>query len=117
MDIEKAVDQTRADHPNDECVVAYREGAEPLLLSLGEGLGKQTRAGAVLARMLAHPGGNGPFVIVAHRRIRYHAKRLEQYAADRIAAASRLVDMPLAAIVLSHGGKTSVLTSSEASAE
>ena len=66
-------------------------------------MGDDTRAGAVLARMMAHPGCVDEWALVSVRaRGRKHRKS-EIYAAERIAAAARLVDIPLSVVILVCG--------------
>jgi len=79
----------------------------PVTLALGECFGSSTRAGAVLARLLAAPG-SGPWYIVGIRPAGAVQKR-EQDAASRIAAAARLIDVPLAGLALAAGGQTHLL--------
>lgn len=79
----------------------------PVTLALGECLGTSTRAGAVLARLLAAPG-NGPWFIVAVRPAGPVQKR-ERDAAERVVAAARLIDVPLAGLALAAGGQTHLL--------
>ena len=91
----------------DECIVATRGDGVWAPLDVG-GLGQRTRAGAILARLLAVPG-DGPWYIIAVRpgSPRTVVKRVERDAADRIASAARLVDVPLAGISLDiRGGRT-----------
>lgn len=79
-------------------LVAVRDGdAAVITLARGEALGQSTRAGAVLARLLTPPSRE-PWVVVAVRPGGPVLRR-EREAADRIWAASRLVDLPLRAIV------------------
>lgn len=66
-------------------------------------LGNDTRAGAVLARMMAHAERVDEWALVSVRaRGRKHRKS-ERYAAERIAAAARLVDIPLSVVILVCG--------------
>ena len=84
---------------------------EPILLENGGTLGNETRAGHVLGRLLG-AGRSEPWYIVAIRdgTARSQPLKNEQYAADRIAAAARLVDLPLTGIYLDiRGGKTHTL--------
>jgi hypothetical protein len=79
----------------------------PVTLALGEALGTATRAGAVLARLLAAPG-SGPWWIVAIRPGGPVQKR-ERDAAERVAAAARLIDVPLAGLALAAGSQAHLL--------
>ena len=65
----------------------------PLVIVDGEALGVPTRAGAVLARLLA-TGGQGDWHLVAVRPGGAPQKK-EIEAAERILAAGRLVDLPV----------------------
>ena len=84
---------------------------EPVLLENGGALGNETRLARVLGRLLG-AGRSEPWYIVAIREgtARSQPLKNEQYAADRIAAAARLVALPLAGIYLDiRGGKTHTL--------
>lgn len=92
----------------EKALLAVRDGdAAVVTLTLGEALGQSTRAGAVLARLLTRPAGN-PWVVVAVRQ-GGPIQRLEKAAADRIRSASKLVDMPMSAVVLVRNGKVETL--------
>lgn len=73
----------------------------PVTLALGSALGSDTRAGAVLARLLAVPG-EGAWWLVGVRPGGAPQKR-EIEAAERILAAARLVDLPFAGVVIAGG--------------
>jgi DNA repair protein RadC len=73
----------------------------PVTLALGSALGSDTRAGAVLARLLSVPG-EGAWWLVGVRPGGPPQKR-EIEAAERILAAARLVDLPFAGVVIAGG--------------
>ncbi len=68
-------------------------------------LGKDTRAGAVLARVLAI-GEADEVVIVATVPVQRRVTKTCKEAVDRIMAASRLIDIKLLGIVEMAGGDT-----------
>lgn len=88
--------------------------AAPVTLALGAALGAETRAGAVLARLLAGPTP-GAWWIVGVRPGGPPQKR-EREAAERLLAAARLVDVPCAGIVLVAGQRAWPLGGDEAPA-
>lgn len=83
----------------------------PLTLALGDALGPNTRAGSVLARLLSSPG-EGPWWLIGVRPGGPPQKK-EREAAERIAAAARLVDLPLARVVLIAGNHAWPLNEAE----
>lgn len=105
----------------ERALLATREGMEaPLTLALGECLGASTRAGAVLARLLA--AGDGPPWVIVGARIGGQPQIRECDAADRIMAAAQLVDIPLLGVYLNvpllgiyllRGGKVDLLAKRE----
>lgn len=93
--------------------VRLERAEAPVTLALGDTLGAGTRAGAVLARLLASPG-EGAWWLIGVRPGGPPQKK-EREAAERIAAAARLVDLPLAGVVLVAGTRTWPLNETEKS--
>ncbi len=70
-----------------------------ITLTLGESVGQLTRAGAILARLLAASEPGCSWAVLSVRQGgRVH--RTEREAAERIAAAAHLVDVPLTGVFL-----------------
>lgn len=95
----------------EKALLATRGDGQWITLELGETLNQRTRAGRVLGRLLG-TFGDGPWYIVASRpgTPRTPPMKVEHEAAERIAAAARLVDLPLAGVYLDvRGGKTHTL--------
>ena len=81
-------------------ILGYRPGSAeaPVTLTLGEPLGPATRAGALMARLLALPGA-APWWIVAVRPGGQPRKR-EQAVAQQLFAAAGLLDLPLEQVLV-----------------
>jgi hypothetical protein len=88
---------------NERLILGYRpdDDSAPITLGLGETLGAQTRAGAVLARLLsAH--ADGAWWIVSGRP-RGRVLKAERDAARRLADAASLLGMQLPTVLLFSG--------------
>ena len=101
----------------DSALIAVRPRADGeadavVTLALGAGLDALTRAGAILARLLATPGA-GPWYVVAVRPSRRPTSAREIDAAERILAGSNLVDAGVAAVLLVTPRGTFPLASTE----
>ncbi len=95
----------------EKALLATRGDGQWITLELGETLNQRTRAGRVLGRLLG-TFGDGPWYIIASRpgTSRTPPMKVEREAAERIAAAARLTDLPLAGVYLDvRGGKTHTL--------
>lgn len=97
----------------DHALLAIRDGDQPpLVLAMGESLCAKTQAGAVMARLFAQPG-RAPWYVIGVIPGNNVMTQSIRAAARRIMDAARLVDLPVAAVVMMKGTRQILLAESD----